>query len=211
MRDIALFVEDFAHQQIIGALLQRLANEQCIEVRLIWRSAQRGYSKVVAESRRFFRDLRAQGAPLPDMIVVATDADCKGLNERAKELANNKPPAPVVLAIPDPHVERWLLLDGAAFKALFGRGCDAPDQKCDRDRYKHRLIEEIRAADVVPAFGGIEFADDIVQSRTSSAPAVPTRRSSASWTKSGRRFGDGRMHERQAPHRSRFCWPSLYL
>ena len=37
--------------------------------------------------------------------------------------------APVVLAVPDPHVERWLLLDGAAFKAAVGHGCDAPDQK----------------------------------------------------------------------------------
>ena len=42
--------------------------------------------------------------------------------------------------VPNPHVERWLLLDGAAFKAAVGHGCDAPDQKCDRGRYKERLL-----------------------------------------------------------------------
>ena len=69
----------------------------------------------------------------------------------------------MILAIPDPHIERWLLLDGAAFKAVFGRGCDAPDQKCDRGRYKQRLIEAIFAAGVTPSLGGLEFAEDIVQ------------------------------------------------
>lgn len=69
----------------------------------------------------------------------------------------------MVLAVPDPHVERWLLLDGAAFKAVFGQGCDAPDRKCDRDRYKQRLVEAIRGTGVTPSVGGIEYAEDIVR------------------------------------------------
>ncbi len=69
----------------------------------------------------------------------------------------------MILAIPDPHIERWLLLDGVAFKAVFGNGCDAPDQKCDRDRYKQRLIEAIHATGTIPRLGGIEYAEDIVQ------------------------------------------------
>ena len=43
MREIALFVEDYAHQQVIGALVQRLAREHGIAVRLDWRSSVRGY------------------------------------------------------------------------------------------------------------------------------------------------------------------------
>ena len=69
----------------------------------------------------------------------------------------------MILAIPDPHIERWLLLDGAAFKAVFGKGCDAPDQKCDRGRYKQRLIEAIYATGTIPRLGGIEYAEDIVE------------------------------------------------
>ena len=162
MREIALFVEDYAHQHIIGALVQRLATEQEVQIRLDWRNAVRGHGKVVEEFERYLRDLRRQGGRPPALIVVATDANCKGLNDRAKEFAVQEEPTPVILAIPDPHVERWLLLDGAAFKAVLGHGCDAPDLKCSRDRYKQRLIQAIISAGVTPSLGGIEFAEDIV-------------------------------------------------
>ena len=163
MREIALFVEDSAHREIIGALVRRLAAERGIDVQLDWRSAVRGHARVVRELGNYVRDLGRQGGRPPDLIVVATDANCKGLNERTKEIGGHEVPAPMVLAIPDPHIERWLLLDGAAFKAVFGQGCDAPDLKCSRDRYKQDLIESIRAAGVIPSLGGIEYADDIVR------------------------------------------------
>lgn len=164
MRSIALFVEDIAHEQVIGALVRRVARERNVPVRLDWRNARHGHGKVVVELRDYLRDLRRQSSLTPDMIIVGTDANCRGLNDRINDLSiPDSPPAPMVLAIPDPHIERWLLLDGAAFKAVFGRGCDAPDQKCNRDRYKMRLIEEITAAGITPSFSGIEYAEDIVE------------------------------------------------
>ena len=163
MREIALFVEDDAHQQVIGALVRRIAAEFNIVARLDWRSAVGGHGKVVTELANYMRDLKRQGSPWPDLIVAATDANCKGLNERGKEIGHLDAPAPVILAIPDPHIERWLLLDGAAFKAVFGTGCDAPDQKCDRGRYKQQLIEAIHTAGTTPLLGGIEYAEDIVK------------------------------------------------
>ena len=163
MPDVVLFVEDFAHQEVIGALVRRLAADLGLEVRLEWRSARHGYGRVVHEFKEYLRDLGRQRVPVPDLIVVATDANCHGLNERIREIGDPDAPARVVMAIPDPHVERWLLLDGAAFKNVFGRGCDAPDQKCDRDRYKQRLVQAIFASGVTPNLGGIEFAEDIVQ------------------------------------------------
>lgn len=163
MPEVVLFVEDYAHQQIIGALVNRLAQERGIHVRLDWRNARRGHGAVARELGDFIRDLKQQGGKLPDLIIVATDSNCKGLNERIRELREPEAPAPMILAVPDPHVERWLLLDGAAFRAVFGRGCDAPDQKCSRDRYKQLLIDAIYAAGVTPSLGGIEFAEDIVR------------------------------------------------
>ena len=163
MREIALFVEDYAHQQIIGALVRRLSVECNTAIRLDWRVAVGGHGKVITELNYYMRDLKRQGRPYPDLIVVATDANCKGLNERTREIVGRDDPAPMILAIPDPHIERWLLLDSAAFKAVFGKGCDAPDQKCDRGRYKQRLIEAIYAAGTIPRLGGIEYAEDIVE------------------------------------------------
>ena len=163
MREIALFVEDYAHQQVVGALVQRVADEFEVGVRLDWRSAVHGHGRVVRELVYYLRDLAGQADRTPDLIIAATDANCSGLNERAREIASPDAPAPMISAVPDPHVERWLLLDGAAFKAVFGRGCDAPDQKCDRDLYKQRLVEAVRATGIIPSLGGIEFAEDIVR------------------------------------------------
>ena len=162
MREIALFGEDFAHRQVVGALVRRLADEYGIEVRLEWRSAVRGHGRVVQELGRYLLDL-ARGGERPDLIIVGTDANCRGLNERVREIGSPDAPASIVLAVPDPHIERWLLLDGAAFKRVFGKGCDAPDRKCSRDLYKQRLTQAIHAAGITPALGGIEFAEDIVQ------------------------------------------------
>ena len=162
MRKVALFVEDDAHRQVIGALVRRLAGEHGVAVGLDWRNAVRGHGQVVREFRRYLADLAREGGH-PDLIVVATDANCSGLQQRIRDIDASGALSPMVLAIPDPHIERWLLLDGAVFKSVLGKGCDAPDKKCDRSRYKHQLFEAIRATGVVPRLGGIEFAEDIVR------------------------------------------------
>ena len=162
MYEVALFVEDFAHQQVIGALVCRIARECEIQIRLDWRNAVGGHGRVDSELNDFLRDLERQGSGRPDLIVVATDSNCKGLNERERELTREAI-SPMVFAIADPHIERWLLLDGLAFKSVFGKGCDAPDQKCHRGRYKQLLLEAICASGTKPRLGGIEYAADIVQ------------------------------------------------
>lgn len=163
MREIALFVEDHAHQQVIGALLNRIAGEFGIEIRLQWRNAIGGHARVNSELDGYMRDLRYQGSPWPSLIIVATDANCQGLHERTRTIRTPDIPVTTILAIPDPHIERWLLLDGAAFKVVFGRGCSAPDLKCSRDRYKHLLTEAIRAAGRLPYLGGVEYAYEILR------------------------------------------------
>jgi hypothetical protein len=162
IKRIAVFVEDFAHRQVIGALIDRIAADCGISVELGWRNARRGHGQVVRELKEYLRDLERQGN-LPDLVVVGTDANCKGLAERSRQIPTEECPVPTVLAIPDPHIERWLLLDGAAFKKVLGHGCGAPDQKCARDRYKGALIRAVLDAGVTPALGGIEFAEEIVR------------------------------------------------
>ena len=162
MRDVALFVEDNAHQEVVGALVRRLANESSLTVQLDWRNATRGRGQVALQLKRYLNDLTRQGGH-PDLIVVATDANCVGVQQRIKDIDASAALSPVVLAVPDPHIERWLLLDGAAFKSVFGKGCNAPDRKCDRGRYKHQLFEAVHANGITPQLGGIEFAGEIVQ------------------------------------------------
>lgn len=165
MREIAFFVEDHAHHELLKALVTRLVHEHGLKVHLDWRNVRRGHGAVMGELRQYLRDLLNERGGYPDLIVVATDANCKGLNAREKEITEvtAKVPVRVVCAVPDPHIERWLLLDSAAFKAVFNRGCEAPDLKCERARYKKMLIDNIRQANITPSLGGIEFAADIVE------------------------------------------------
>lgn len=165
MRRIALFVEDYAHKQFLGALLQRLAEDNGVKITLDWRNARRGHGAVVREFKQYLHDLQRQDGQQPDLIVIATDANCKGVRERKRALSDVSQQADfrVVFAVPDPHIERWLLVDSGAFKKVFGRGCDAPDQKCERARYKKMLIDAIRENGITPSLGGIEYAEDIVK------------------------------------------------
>jgi len=100
---------------------------------------------------------------------VATDANCQGYGRRRREVEQEAVrfeqahPDRLIVAIPDPHVERWMLVDSRAFKAVLGRGCDAPDSKCERQRYKQALLQAMQAAGIVPPLGGMEYAGDIVQ------------------------------------------------
>ena len=157
-----MFVEDHAHEEVVGALISRIAEEREVQVRLDWRSAKRGYGRVVKEYRLYLQDLTDQVGPLHDLIVVAADSNCKGLNERLRPFQRPVTNPRVIFAIPEPHIERWLLLDGAAFRNVLGRGCDAPDQKCIRGRYKELLRDAVRRTGVIPVLGGVEFAKDIV-------------------------------------------------
>ena len=64
--------------------------------------------------------------------------------------------------IPEPHIERWLLLDSEAFKTVFGKGCPVPDQKCERGRYKNMLLNAIYQATMVSPLDAIERVDELV-------------------------------------------------
>lgn len=164
MPRIDLFCEDSAQELIVGSLVKRMAEEQNVTVQLNTGSVIGGYGRVVREFRQFMKDLRKTSPGLPDLVIVATDVNCKGRADRLKELMpNDSFQFPVAFALPDPHVERWLLLDGAAFRDVVGKGCSAPDHKCERDRYKQILHEAVRQAGIEPILGGLEFAEAIVR------------------------------------------------
>lgn len=164
-REIVLFGEDVGHRVVVGALVERVARELNVGVRQNWRSATGGRPRLVGEYRDYLARLPQDPGKRPDFLVVATDSNCEGLAKRERDIeeASQAWPGEIVKAIPDPHVERWLLLDGAAFKRAVGQGCQAPDLKCDRERYKDFLTDAVVAAGVDPDAGGIEYAEDIVE------------------------------------------------
>ena len=164
MRNIYLFVEDAAHEDFLVALVQRLANEYNVTTNIKASGVRRGHGKVITELKQYQRDLQRNKEDLPDLVIVGTDSNCKKILEREREInqVTSDLGDIIISMIPDPHIERWLLLDSEAFKAVFGKGCSMPDQKCERGRYKHMLLNAIYDATMVPPLDGLERVEELV-------------------------------------------------
>jgi len=164
MPRVIVFAEDAAHEVFVGPLVRRIANEHQTSIEVSFRSSSGGFGRVLKELRVYVRDLRRGLEALPDLLIACVDGNCKGYTERRNETqeAIGDFPASIIFAIPDPHVERWFLLDSHAFRLAVGQGCDAPPQKCERDLFKGLLLKAVVNAGIRPPLGGIEYAEEIV-------------------------------------------------
>ncbi len=164
MRSINLFVEDVAHEDFLVALIQRFADAYNIEITIKLSNVRGGHGKVITELKQYLRDLQHYKDGLPDLIIIGTDSNCKGLSERETEInqVTSGLADLVISMVPEPHIERWLLLDSEAFKTVFGKGCPVPDQKCERGRYKGLLLNAIYEATIVPPLDGLERVEELV-------------------------------------------------
>lgn len=165
MRNINIFVEDQAQEVFLVAILQRFSLEYNVGVKTKSINARGGRGKVISELKQYQNDLQRNKGILPDLIIVGTDSNCKGFREREKEINRNITNLQefVISMIPEPHIERWLLIDPESFNTVFGKGCPTPDQKCERDRYKVMFLEAITEVGVTPILGGIEHITDLVK------------------------------------------------
>lgn len=168
MPDVTLFCEDSFHEKFVGALLRRFEEEYQIEVRERFLSSRGGLSRMHGEFKDFLRDLARDRESPPDAVILVVDANCRGHNGRKELMDDVLRHYPqfqrlVTYAIPDPHIERWMLADPRAFQTVFGRGCTTPAVKCGKAEYKRLLRKEMRDSGIEALLGGVEFADDIVK------------------------------------------------
>lgn len=164
MPRISFLGEDEGHRAFVVPLLRCVAAQYGIGVEIREYSVRGGFGEVENELEQYVRDLTAFEESLPDLVVVATDANCCGFPKRRKKLERIVEPVKdrVAFAVPDPHIERWMLLDPSAFKAALGKPCEVPDQKCNRGRYKGLLRKAVQDTGVTPLLGGMEHAEDVV-------------------------------------------------
>lgn len=164
---VDVFVEDRAHEELLKALVERLAREEGKSADIRVRSARGGHARALRELR-VYQDSVSRGVAgltMPDLLVVGIDANCSKHSEARERVRAELLPAfrdITVIACPDPHVERWYLGDREGFRAAVGAQPVFKAGKCERDYYKQRLENAVRDADEVPTLGGIEFAREIV-------------------------------------------------
>jgi hypothetical protein len=168
MPEIAIFCEDSFHEVYSSALVKRFASEVQLTVNVRVYSATGGLSKMHYEFGMFMADIQRNTVRMPDLLIVILDANCIGYVERKKLIDAVVAKYPqlahlVIVGIPDPHIERWMLVDPDAFRQVFDCGCTLPAVKCEKDLYKKLLRKEISNSGIVPALGGQEYAEDIVE------------------------------------------------
>ena len=163
---VDVFAEDAAHEAFLVPLIKRLAVEKdmCSEVRV--RSAVGGHGRALTELDLFGRLVLSGRLRMPDLIVVCIDANCKKYDQARKDIADRTDTSlreRVIIACPDPHVERWFMADPKGFASVIGAEPPTKKRKCQRDAYKAALSNTIRQAGHPAPLGGIEFAPELVE------------------------------------------------
>jgi hypothetical protein len=147
---ICLFAEDSGHVNFIQALVRRISRQNQVKASLTLINDPHGRGSTLSELKSFIHRLDLGREAIPDLILVVVDSNCFGFSnvEGAIIKIVGKYRDRTICAVPDPHVERWMLIDSRAFKNTYGVGCSAPDEKCDKDRYKELLRAALHQADI---------------------------------------------------------------
>jgi hypothetical protein len=164
-KTVDLFGEDEGHEAVIKSILYK--------IHPTWKL------KCVTINRRnqILKALIRQSEA--DILILAKDSNAEGVVKRRNQLSDlvhESKKNRLVLCTPDPYIEKWLLLDSAAFKRVFGKGFDAPKASETHGYYKDFLRRSIvnaghttktgldRAADIIHAMDFDTIQDDSFQS-----------------------------------------------
>jgi len=162
-KHIIFFLEDAAQESLIPGLFKRLISDlglpsERFHLKILYArggASLRALTDFITDSKKYAH-LNA------DLLVVGSDANCKGFTVRrdwiAKKMEKTNYSA-IISAIADPHIERWYMLDMKALAKVAGvplSGC-APAYKCEKNHYKRLLREAFRDSGIVPPLGGTEY------------------------------------------------------
>ncbi len=165
---VDIFVEDRAHEAFLVPMLRRIAREENVVVTPRVRSGRGGHGRAVAELKLYQELMRkgAAGTTNPDLLIAGIDGNCstfakakKAIEGATQTLFSGR----LVVACPDPHVERWYLADPESFKGVVGHQPTIRKKKCVRDYYKNALANAVRKGGHPATLGGIEFARELVE------------------------------------------------
>ena len=167
---VDLFVEDRAHESFLEPLLMRIAREQDqdIKMEIRVRSARGGHGRAIAGFKLYQRIVTKSllSSESADIVVVAIDGNCSTFAAARRHIQEATDPMLIdrlVIACPDPHIERWYVADPDSFETIVGHRPRVGDKKCARGHYKQILTTAIRLAGYPDTLGGVQFAPELVE------------------------------------------------
>lgn len=166
---VVFFLEDSAQEAFIPHLVRRLVGDEKKnppDYDLCVLSARGGGS--ISAYKAFIKGVKKRKTPTADVLIVGSDANCNGFVKRRKQLnvvAKDVPYPAVITAIPDPHIERWYLLDSQALADAAGVPVHAvsPNVKCDKGHYKKLLKDAFAQNNLFPPLGGAEYGPEVAR------------------------------------------------
>lgn len=83
---IAFFLEDVGHEKFLTNLVSRIAQDHDIRLKASVLNATGGAPRLDEEFEKFMRDYSTLGFPRFDLVIVAKDTDCRGVQTVVNEL-----------------------------------------------------------------------------------------------------------------------------
>jgi hypothetical protein len=158
---VVFFLEDSAHEAIIPPLFLRLADKAQVDLECQVLHARGGGS--VSALKEFLSDVRQSPCLQANLLVVGADANCQGFSTKRdlveKATSRSRYEHKFIAAIPDPHVERWYMLDIQALSQAAGVTISTvlPPYKCEKNYYKTLLRKAFIGTEIIPPLGGVEY------------------------------------------------------
>lgn len=175
---IVFFLEDSAQEALIPNLVRRLITDEGknppdYDLRIL---IARGGGSIRAY-KEFIKGVKKKKLPAADVLIVGSDGNGNGFIKRRTQLNNaakGVPYSAVITAIPDPHVERWYLLDSQALAQAAGVPVQAvpPTAKCDKGHYKKLLRDTFAQHKLFPPLGGAEYGPRVAETMNLYAAGV---------------------------------------
>lgn len=169
---IAYFLEDIAHEKFLRGLVARVGQQTGLSYDDLVeevRNATGGSPRVLSELRMFLADVQSAATNPYQILIVATDSNCarytKVRNDITTIIQKADYHSPVVLAVPNPYIERWYVMDPEAFKSATGATVVSklPRKHRQRDSYKKILREALLTAGIKPILGGAEYGEEVAR------------------------------------------------
>ena len=165
---VGIFAEDSAQRRFLFSMVERVAADMDIELRLEAVSARGGIPTMrAALSRHMARAARGESEAY-DVLLIAQDANRRGFYAISRELRDILETGgyhgTTVLAVPDPYIEAWYLADPQSLQTLTGsaRALRTPRRGSRDRRYKDELSAIIAELSKDIRTNDDEFANDIV-------------------------------------------------
>lgn len=163
------FLEDRFHENFIRPLVTRVSAETTLPKKFCSHKIEyaRGGGSVEAFVR-FVGDYKNGKKPPYSVAVIAIDADKNGSQIRSKAIrrivTSKNYEWPVVVAIPEPCIERWLLFEYHVWSEIVGSSLGNPPRRNQDCNYYKRTVELILDKLPTPAyFDAWQFGPDIVR------------------------------------------------